>query len=132
VTSGPRGDLRPGLPLQAVASGVDREGQVCLRHEPMRLLAVVQAPPERISTVIDRNPILQRLFGNGWVGLAAIDPGSGETLRYETTGAWVPWFDQAEDAAAAAAPSHITSDDHAQPASSSDQPTGLQTTGAGA
>ena len=42
-----------------------------LVHEPMRLLAVIQAPLARIDMVIDRNPILQRLFGNGWVSVAA-------------------------------------------------------------
>jgi hypothetical protein len=101
VLSGPRGDLKPGLPLQAVAERVDTEG-VHLRHEPLRLLTVVQAPVERVATIIDRNPVLQRLFGGGWVSLAVLDPTDGSTLRYTLDGAWRPWFGETEGADGAA------------------------------
>ncbi|GAA3345004.1 DUF2309 domain-containing protein [Amorphoplanes nipponensis] len=65
VLSGHTGDLRLGLPWQSVAVG-NR-----LVHEPMRLLAVVEAPLARIDAVVDRNPVLQRLFGHDWVALTA-------------------------------------------------------------
>ncbi len=42
-----------------------------LRHEPLRLLAVIQAPLARIDTIVERNPILQYLFENDWVAVAA-------------------------------------------------------------
>ena len=84
VLAGHNGDLQLGLPWQSVADG-DR-----IVHEPMRLLAVVQAPPERIETIIGRNPILQRLFGNDWVGLAARERPTLPWQRYTRRG-WQPW-----------------------------------------
>ncbi|TPG32533.1 DUF2309 domain-containing protein [Mycolicibacterium hodleri] len=86
VMAGPSGDLRLGLPWQSVAEG-DR-----LRHEPLRLLAVIQAPLERIDTVIAQNPILQHLFGNDWVGLAARADSGGPWQRWSING-WRSWFE---------------------------------------
>ncbi|GLP76612.1 UPF0753 protein [Mycobacterium antarcticum] len=65
VLAGHTGDLRLGLPWQSVAVG-ER-----LVHEPMRLLAIVQAPLARIDAIIDRNPLLQHLFDNDWITLTA-------------------------------------------------------------
>ena len=84
VISGHNGDLRLGLPWQSVADG-DR-----LRHEPLRLLAVIQAPLARIDTVVERNPILQHLFGNDWVGVAARE-NPGQPWRRWTVAGWRPW-----------------------------------------
>ena len=84
VIAGHVGDLRLGLPWQSVADG-DR-----LRHEPQRLLAVVQAPLTRIDTVIERNPILQRLFGNDWLALAARENPHQPWQRWTHRG-WHPW-----------------------------------------
>jgi len=75
VIAGHDGDLRLGLPWQSVATG-ER-----LVHEPMRLLAIIQAPLDRIDVIVDRNPILQRLFGNGWVSVAARESSGGEWQR---------------------------------------------------
>ncbi len=86
VLAGHSGDLRLGLPWQSVADG-DR-----LRHEPLRLLAAIQAPLERIDTVIDRNPILQHLFGNDWVGVAARAAPEQPWQRWTTAG-WRSWFE---------------------------------------
>jgi uncharacterized protein YbcC (UPF0753/DUF2309 family) len=91
VLSGARGDLKPGLPLQAVAERVGADG-VHLRHDPLRLLTVVQAPRTRVAAVIERNPVLQKLFGNGWVSLVVLDPADDEPQRYTTEGRWRPWF----------------------------------------
>jgi uncharacterized protein YbcC (UPF0753/DUF2309 family) len=91
VLSGPRGDLKPGLPLQAVAESVDADG-VQLRHQPLRLMTVVQAPLDRVAAVVARNPVLQTLFGNEWVSLVVLDPTSPEPQRYLTGGKWRPWF----------------------------------------
>jgi uncharacterized protein YbcC (UPF0753/DUF2309 family) len=91
VLSGPRGDLKPGLPLQAVAERVDVDG-VHLRHQPLRLMTFVQAPLERVAAVVARNPVLQTLFGNEWVSLVVLDPATGEPHRYLTGGEWRPWF----------------------------------------
>jgi uncharacterized protein YbcC (UPF0753/DUF2309 family) len=84
VIAGHTGDLRLGLPWQSVSDGEK------LRHEPMRLLAVVQAPLDRIDTICDRNPILQRLFGNDWVTVAAREHPWEQWQRWSRTG-WHPW-----------------------------------------
>lgn len=84
VIAGHEGDLRLGLPWQSVATGRR------LVHEPMRLLAAIQAPLDRIDMVVDRNPILQRLFGNGWIGVAARE-GCGRPWQRWTPGGWRHW-----------------------------------------
>ena len=86
VIAGHTGDLKLGLPAQSVAVGDQ------LVHEPQRLLAVIQAPLELIDTVIARNPILQQLFGNGWVSVAArAQP--GEPWQRWTRSGWRLWLD---------------------------------------
>ena len=104
VIAGHEGDLRLGLPWQSVATG-ER-----LVHEPMRLLAVIQAPLARIDMVIDRNPILQRLFETaGWrgrpgergAGMAAMDAGGwrswDETDLQRRSSRQEKWFDDSTD-----------------------------------
>ena len=84
VLAGHDGDLQLGLPWQSVADG-ER-----LVHEPMRLLAVVQAPLRRIDDIVARNTILQHLFGNAWVALAAREHEAQPWLRHTPHG-WEPW-----------------------------------------
>lgn len=69
VMQGNGSDLMHGLPLQSVYR--DDLNQY---HEPMRLLTVVHAPKEMVDQIIKRQSCLQKLFGNGWVRLAVIDP----------------------------------------------------------
>ena len=84
VIAGHNGDLQLGLPWQSVSDG-ER-----LLHEPQRLLAVVEAPRARIDMIVARNPILQQLFGNDWVALAArAQP--GEPWQRWTRAGWRPW-----------------------------------------
>ncbi len=84
VLAGQDGDLRLGLPWQSVGVG-DR-----LVHEPVRLLAVVQAPLDRIEAIVARNPVLQRLFGGSWVALAARENADDPWQRLGDHG-WQPW-----------------------------------------
>jgi uncharacterized protein YbcC (UPF0753/DUF2309 family) len=93
VLSGQSGDLRLGLPWQSVAVG-DK-----LIHEPMRLLAAVQAPLDRIDTIVGRNSILQKLFGNGWVALAAREHGADPWMRHTADG-WKHWNNNDKETAA--------------------------------
>ena len=86
VLAGHGGDLQLGLPWQSVADGQR------LVHEPMRLLTIVQAPLERIDSIIERNTVLQELFGNGWVALAARSEAGEPWLRHTPRG-WEPWTD---------------------------------------
>lgn len=84
VLSGPDGDLQMGLPWQSVADG-ER-----LIHEPMRLLTIVQAPLDRIESIIGDNTVLQHLFGNGWLALAGRNDFNQPWMRHTTDG-WQPW-----------------------------------------
>ncbi len=84
VLSGHAGDLRLGLPRQSITDGRS------FTHEPMRLLTVVQAPLPRIDMVIDRNPLLQHLFGNDWVCLTAREQAGDDWQRW-TRGGWRRW-----------------------------------------
>ena len=82
VMLGSQGDLQGGLPLQGVLDGSRRY------HEPMRLLAIIEAPTERISAIIEKHEILQTLFHNQWVNLVAFDSGMNAFHRYGTDARW--------------------------------------------
>jgi uncharacterized protein YbcC (UPF0753/DUF2309 family) len=90
VIAGHTGDLQLGLPWQSVCDG-ER-----LLHEPLRLLAVVQAPLERIDMIVNRNPVLQQLFGNDWVAVAAREHPDEPWQRWTRAG-WRPWIDSTEN-----------------------------------
>jgi uncharacterized protein YbcC (UPF0753/DUF2309 family) len=84
VLAGYDGDLRLGLPWQSLACGDE------LVHEPMRLLAVVQAPLERIDNIIQRHDGLRNLVEHNWIALAARpDARAGWSRR--TRRGWQPW-----------------------------------------
>jgi len=82
VMLGAQSDLQTGLPLQSVNDGRKHF------HEPMRLLAILEAPASRISPIIQRHTVLQNLFHNQWVTLVAVDPSSGEFQQYNPDGTW--------------------------------------------
>ncbi|MEM9748712.1 MAG: putative inorganic carbon transporter subunit DabA, partial [Actinomycetota bacterium] len=65
VLSGAGGDLRVGLPLQS--THVDGRPH----HQPVRLLAVIEADLTVIDEIIERNAILTQLVGGGWIRIAA-------------------------------------------------------------
>jgi hypothetical protein len=64
VISGDSGDLRVGLPLQSTHLDGRRH------HQPVRLLAVIQADIVRIERIIAANPILQTLTEGSWLRIA--------------------------------------------------------------
>ena len=82
VMLGSQGDLQGGLPLQGVRDGARPY------HEPMRLLAIIEAPLERISALIQKHEGLQALFHNQWVNLLALEPQTFEFHRYSTEARW--------------------------------------------
>jgi len=82
VMLGSQSDLQGGLPLQGVNSGARHY------HEPMRLLAIIEAPKQRIAATIQKHAILQQVFHNGWVNLLAVDPATGEFHRYTPDSSW--------------------------------------------
>ena len=75
-------DLRIGLPAQTVFNGRTPY------HEPKRLLTVIDAPPDRIGTIIDRHSLLQQLFHHGWVALVALDPRDRMLYHYDDIAGW--------------------------------------------
>jgi hypothetical protein len=86
IMQGNASDLMTGLPLQSVYAS-DTEAY----HEPQRLMCVVYAPRLLLDGIIQAQPILQKLFGNGWVQLACIEPERRKTylldreLRWQST-----------------------------------------------
>ena len=82
VMLGSEGDLQGGLPVQGVADGRRRY------HEPMRLLAIIEAPTDRVSGIIAKHEILQALFHNEWVNLLAFDAEQGKFHRYRPDATW--------------------------------------------
>ncbi len=86
VWQGAGGDLRLGLPRQAVFDG-ER-----LYHEPMRLLTIIEAPPTRIDSVIERNAVVKQLVGGAWVHLVCRHEGAW--LRKADDGSWTELADR--------------------------------------
>jgi len=84
VMSGPQSDLRTGLSRQAVLNGPRPY------HEPMRLYCLIEAPRERITGIIRRHRLLQHLYDNEWVRLAAIDPEEKIVYDYVPKQGWRP------------------------------------------
>jgi uncharacterized protein YbcC (UPF0753/DUF2309 family)/formate hydrogenlyase subunit 3/multisubunit Na+/H+ antiporter MnhD subunit len=91
VLTGARGDLRIGLPWQAVSAYAPVEGRWvdAPAHEPLRLLAVVCATPEAIDAVLSRNPDVARLVAGEWIALTSVDPGTGRVRRNDPRRGWV-------------------------------------------
>ncbi len=67
VMDGAASDLRPGLPWQSVEI-----------HEPVRLTFIIESTPQAMQGVMERNPVIQRILGNGWALLAVLSPESNE------------------------------------------------------
>ena len=82
VMVGRESDLRPGLPLQSVINGKTHF------HEPMRPLAIIDAPAERIQQTIDRHEILQTLFNNSWINLVVWNADDGSFGKYLGKDRW--------------------------------------------
>ncbi|MDP1947425.1 MAG: Na-translocating system protein MpsB, partial [Nitrospirota bacterium] len=82
VMTGGQSDLRMGLPVQTVMNGARSY------HEPVRLTAIIEAPRGRISAIINRQPLLERLFNNRWLNLIAYEPMERRYYRYDGAGGW--------------------------------------------
>jgi uncharacterized protein YbcC (UPF0753/DUF2309 family) len=92
VLTGPRGDLRIGLPRQgAFAADGSRV------HEPRRLLALVRAPRALVDGIVQRTAVLTDFVDNGWIDLAVVDPETGAVERRTRSGEWESWNPDGED-----------------------------------
>ncbi|KIT16884.1 hypothetical protein jaqu_13820 [Jannaschia aquimarina] len=81
VIEGNGGRLRPGLPWQAIHDGES------LRHEPLRLTVMIEAPRDAIADVLERHPHVRALFDNGWLHLLTLSDGRVDA-RYRPGLAW--------------------------------------------
>ncbi|HVW02440.1 MAG TPA: DUF2309 domain-containing protein, partial [Planctomycetaceae bacterium] len=71
VMDGAASDLRPGLPWQGVEI-----------HEPLRCLFVIEASPETVLKIMERNEVIGRILRNGWAQVAVLDPHSSRIQVY--------------------------------------------------
>ncbi|HET8848802.1 MAG TPA: DUF2309 domain-containing protein [Marinobacter sp.] len=74
-------DLRIGLPVQSVHDG-ER-----WRHEPQRLTVIIDAPAERIETILVNSPDVRALVDNQWLYLCRFTEQG--VARYDQ-GEWCP------------------------------------------
>ncbi len=81
VLEGNGGDLRVGLPSQAVHDGRN------IVHEPLRLQVVIEAPTDAIDMILDRHDKVRELVDNGWLYLIALDDQGTARMR-STGGTW--------------------------------------------
>ena len=79
VVEGNGSHLRIGLPLQSVHDGT------FWRHEPVRLTVLIDAPAQRIESVIHCQPDVAALVQNQWVCLCRMSENGVE--QYEK-GVW--------------------------------------------
>ena len=84
VMYGSESDLCVGLPIQTIFDGDNPY------HDPMRLFAIIEAPLERIASIVGRHEILQRLTGNRWINLVAIDPDTKKFFLFRSMKDWQP------------------------------------------
>lgn len=91
VLSGAHGDLRTGLPWQALfRSRPDVDGVEdtdALVHEPLRLGVVIVASPDRVRDVVLRHAGLRGLVANEWITLLAAPQGQ----RLQALGTDLHW-----------------------------------------
>jgi len=79
VSNGAEGDLRPGLWRQTTEL-----------HDPIRLVTLVDAEPERVVRVLDRLPAVKTMAVNQWIHLFSCSPSGRGFFRF-VDGAFVPY-----------------------------------------
>lgn len=76
VMDGAESDLRTGLPWQMVEL-----------HEPVRLLVVVEAPPERLLEAVRRHAGVRELVDNAWIHLCSVQENGAQAEPVHENGA---------------------------------------------
>ncbi|WP_447974553.1 DUF2309 domain-containing protein [Nitrospira sp. Kam-Ns4a] len=84
VMLGRESDLQTGLALQSLTDGSARV------HEPLRLLAIIEARTGVVEAIIGRHRELREMFDNQWARLVTVDPVTGESWLYRPGGRWMP------------------------------------------
>ena len=88
VLTGSHGDLRIGLPWQAVFTHDPRTGAHTRRHDPARLTVVVWAHPTAIMRIVSSHENLAQLVTNQWIHLVAVNPATGRAHRLTPELSW--------------------------------------------
>ncbi len=84
VFQGNGGDLMTGLPLQSLNVTDDDP-----HHQPLRLSAVIHAPVDYVTDILERHDDVRELLDNGWIGgLTVLDPTSDELHHYQGDLEW--------------------------------------------
>lgn len=83
VMEGTSSDLRTGLPQQMIEI-----------HEAMRLQVIVEATPEILTAIYQRQPSLRELIGGAWLHLTAIHPETGAMSLFNPDVGFEPWQPQ--------------------------------------
>ncbi len=83
IIQGNASDLMNGLPLQSLYQ-TDTQAY----HELQRLMVVVLAPQIMLNNIIKDQPVLQKLFGNGWVQMGVIEPDSNKIYLLNRDFSW--------------------------------------------
>jgi hypothetical protein len=71
VCTGADGDLRPGLWAQTTEI-----------HDPIRLVTLIEAEPEKIAAVLERLPAVRNTVVNNWIHLFACSPSGRGFFRW--------------------------------------------------
>lgn len=96
VVQGNGGDLKMGLPLQSLFGADD-----AMYHQPLRLSVIIQAPVERLTHILSKNPNLQTLLDNQWIYLMVMDPTQdNQILKYSNELIWKRFSNMQEKATA--------------------------------
>ncbi len=76
VLEGFSGDLRVGLPWQAVHDGEN------FQHEPVKLNVIIKAPIDAMNTIMEKHKSVRDLCDNNWIHLLAMDDNGNISHRY--------------------------------------------------
>ena len=91
ILEGNGGDLRVGLPWQSLHDGKT------LRHEPVRLTVIIEAPAAMIEHVLANHTEVRELVENHWVHLTRIDPLDNRCYRFIHGRQWQAVTDYAKE-----------------------------------
>lgn len=83
IMQGNASDLMTGLPLQSLYNS-----DTVPYHEPQRLIVIVLAPKSMLDKIIQSQPILKKLFSNGWVRMTMIEPMNNEIYLLNRDLSW--------------------------------------------
>lgn len=78
VIAGSHGDLKVGLPWQALFSDESQAGEGVGRHVPLRLSVIAFADPASVLQIVRADAGLKRLVSNEWISVTVIDPVTNE------------------------------------------------------